>query len=92
MVEKTKPNPLTAPRLSSYGSLDYDLSAGYVGIGVEVGDFNTSEEVLQQIELDYVQKGDLLKVLPGDRIPTDGTVEFGTSFVDETMITGGWVA
>ena len=88
MVEKTKPNPLTAPRLSSYGSLDYDLSACYggigVGVGVGVGDFNTSEEVLQQIEV--------LKVLPGDRLPTDGTVEFGTSFVDETIITGGWVA
>lgn len=35
-----------------------------------------------------MQRGDLVKVLPGDRIPTDGVVERGSSFVDQAMITG----
>ena len=47
----------------------------------------TSEET-KIISLDMVQRGDLLKVYPGDRIPTDGVVYQGSSFVDEAMITG----
>jgi Cu+-exporting ATPase len=32
--------------------------------------------------------GDLVQVRPGDRVPTDGTVESGASAVDESMLTG----
>jgi Cu+-exporting ATPase len=35
-----------------------------------------------------VVPGDLLVVRPGERIPVDGRVEEGASFVDESMITG----
>lgn len=45
-------------------------------------------EELEVVDLELVQKGDLLKVLPGSRIPTDGVIEFGSTFVDESMITG----
>jgi len=40
------------------------------------------------IPLDRVQKGNLLRVRPGEKIPVDGTVMEGTSSVDESMITG----
>lgn len=42
----------------------------------------------QLVPVKAVQAGDLLLVKPGDRIPVDGTVEEGVSFVDESMITG----
>ncbi|KAF9133113.1 hypothetical protein BGW39_010547 [Mortierella sp. 14UC] len=42
----------------------------------------------KQIPSELVQKGDLIKVVPGDRIPTDGVVVSGQSTVDESMVTG----
>ncbi len=40
------------------------------------------------LPLDAVAVGDLLRVLPGDRIPLDGIVLSGRSSVDESMLTG----
>ena len=42
----------------------------------------------EEIPLEHVQRGDRLRVRPGDRIPVDGTVEEGNSAVDESMVTG----
>ena len=42
----------------------------------------------EEVPLDHIQRGDSLRVRPGDRIPVDGTVEEGSSAVDESMITG----
>ena len=40
------------------------------------------------VPIDEVQVGDLLRVRPGDRVPTDGIVEDGRSAVDESLVTG----
>ena len=40
------------------------------------------------VALDEVQPGDVVQVRPGDRVPVDGTVLTGSSFVDEAMISG----
>lgn len=41
-----------------------------------------------EVALDQVVVGDVLLVRPGDRIAVDGEVVEGSSFVDESMITG----
>jgi Cu+-exporting ATPase len=42
----------------------------------------------RQVPIEEVQAGDLMMVRPGEKIPTDGTVEQGESSVDESMATG----
>jgi Cu+-exporting ATPase len=42
----------------------------------------------QDVPLERVKHGDLLRVRPGERIPVDGTIREGASAVDESMITG----
>lgn len=42
----------------------------------------------KQIPSELVQLNDYLKIVPGDKIPTDGVVFSGESSVDESMITG----
>lgn len=41
-----------------------------------------------EVSVDEVIVGDLLVVRPGEKIPADGTVTAGESYVDEAMITG----
>jgi P-type Cu+ transporter len=40
------------------------------------------------VPLDQVQVGDRLRVRPGEKVPVDGRVIEGASFVDESMVTG----
>ncbi len=42
----------------------------------------------EEIPLEEVKRGDLLRVRPGEKIPVDGTIREGTAIVDESMITG----
>lgn len=41
-----------------------------------------------ELPIDSVLSGDIVEVRPGDRVPVDGEVVEGESYVDESMITG----
>ncbi|MCF7929503.1 MAG: heavy metal translocating P-type ATPase, partial [Spirochaetales bacterium] len=42
----------------------------------------------EDIPLSEVQKGDILVIKPGEKIPSDGQVVRGSSYIDESMLTG----
>jgi Cu+-exporting ATPase len=42
----------------------------------------------EDVAIDAIAVGDLLRVRPGEKIPVDGVVTEGRSFVDESMVTG----
>ncbi|MFV8783955.1 heavy metal translocating P-type ATPase [Microbulbifer sp. SA54] len=54
---------------------------------------DTSARVLKDgeerdVPLNAVHKGDRIRVRPGEKIPVDGTVDEGSSLVDESMLSG----
>lgn len=57
---------------------------GKLGSGTD-GECEYTEK---EIDIDLVHRGDLIKVLPGEKYPTDGTVVWGRSAADESIITG----
>jgi Cu+-exporting ATPase len=42
----------------------------------------------EEIAADEIQKGDVLRVRPGEKVPIDGVIIDGKSNIDESMITG----
>jgi heavy metal translocating P-type ATPase len=47
-----------------------------------------TEAGTREIAVDEIAPGDLLRIKPGQKVPTDGVVRQGESSVDESMLTG----
>ncbi|HVO75572.1 MAG TPA: heavy metal translocating P-type ATPase [Ignavibacteriaceae bacterium] len=45
-------------------------------------------EIQTEVLLEELQLGDIVVVKPGERIPADGIIINGSSFIDESMVTG----
>lgn len=52
----------------------------------ELPDYASAAETI--LPTDALASGDILRLLPGDRIPVDGVILSGRSSVDESMLTG----
>lgn len=42
----------------------------------------------REIDLESIAIGDILRILPGQKVPVDALVSQGTSYIDESMMTG----
>ncbi len=53
---------------------------------------NTATKIVEEkeisVSIDDIQKGDLLRVKPGEKIPVDGSIKTGEVAIDESMISG----
>jgi len=46
------------------------------------------DEIEKEVSISQVMQGDVIIVRPGEKIPVDGTVIFGSSYIDESMVSG----
>ncbi len=53
-----------------------------------IGEPSVSEQTGIEIPVEQVRVGELVRVLPGEKIPVDGEVVAGQTSVDESMLTG----
>ena len=65
-------------RIHAFSGLDLEPDVAYV--------VRDGQE--QEVPLEQVRVGDLVRIRPGERVPVDGQVESGESDVDESLVTG----
>ena len=75
----------TVQKLSDLASIKVTKATLFTPNNQKDIDFNGEERIIQ---VELLNKGDLIKVINGQVIPTDGTVVFGHGFCDESMLTG----
>lgn len=59
-----------------------------LGLTPKIARIVRSDGKEEDIPLEQVQVGDVLRVRPGEKIPVDGQVVEGSSSIDESMVTG----
>lgn len=77
-------DPILAEKAADEGLMSITSSKdSHLG---ETSDITTAVEIVIPTEL--IQVGDIVILRPGDKIPADGTVTVGETYVDESMVTG----
>lgn len=59
-----------------------------IGLQPKTAQIMTAEGKMVDLSVDQIQKGMKVRILPGQKVPVDGVIYTGQSFVDESMITG----
>lgn len=59
-----------------------------IGLQPQTVTLVSENDQLKEVPIASVQKGNILLVKPGEKIPVDGIITSGNSYVDESMITG----
>ena len=59
-----------------------------LGLAPKTASLIETDATEREVPLDIVKPGDRLRVRPGEKVPVDGIVLEGSSFVDESMMTG----
>lgn len=57
-------------------------------LGAKTANRVNSDGTLTQVPVEALREGDRVRVLPGEKIPLDGTIESGQTAIDESMISG----
>lgn len=57
-------------------------------LSAKVAHLVTGKNTTKDVPIDQVEKGDLLLVKPGEKIPVDGVIAEGAATIDESMVTG----
>lgn len=50
--------------------------------------FSGNSEIIEDVDVSLIKKGDLLLVNTGDKLPVDGQIYWGQGSIDESMISG----
>jgi Cu+-exporting ATPase len=61
---------------------------GLLGLTPKTARLVRDEGAEEDVPLDRVQRGDRLRVRPGEKVATDGVILEGSSSIDESMVTG----
>src|SRR5882672_122103 len=77
-------NSLVSRSLNMYTLIALGIGVAFAYSTIAIRERGGDEDV----PLDRVQKGDRLRVRPGEKVPVDGVVLEGHSSVDESLITG----
>jgi P-type Cu2+ transporter len=59
-----------------------------IGLQPKTAAVVNADGIIDEVPIEQVKINDIVLVKPGERIPVDGQVSSGESFVDESMITG----
>jgi Cu+-exporting ATPase len=65
-----------------------DAIKALLGLAPKTARLIEADATEREVPLDVIKPGDQLRVRPGEKVPVDGVVLEGTSFVDESMMTG----
>ena len=71
----------------AYAQAFYASEQGLLGLAAKTA-HRVRDGQEEDVPVDAIQKGDLLRVRPGEKLPLDGVIVEGRSNVDESMLTG----